>query len=57
MLLGSTLVLSNKSLDSPVRRRKNHDYLGIQIDLTEDQKVTMYDYINELIKETPAELL
>jgi Reverse transcriptase (RNA-dependent DNA polymerase) len=23
-------------MDSPVRRRKNHDYLGIQIDFTED---------------------
>jgi hypothetical protein len=37
-----------------VARGKVHDYLGIQIDFAEDQKVkmTMYD-----IKETPAELM
>jgi hypothetical protein len=46
-------------MDLPVRRGKIHEYLGIQIDFTEDQKVkmTMYDYIDELIKESPAELL
>jgi hypothetical protein len=46
-------------MDLPVRRGKIHDYLGIQIDFIEDQKVkmTMYDYIDELIKETPAELM
>jgi hypothetical protein len=46
-------------MDLPVRQGKLHDDLGIQIDFTEDQKVklTMYDYIDELIKETPAELM
>jgi hypothetical protein len=46
-------------MDLPVRRGKIHDYLGIQVDFTEDQKVkmTMYDYIDELINETPAELM
>jgi hypothetical protein len=46
-------------MDMQVRHGKLHDYLGIQIDFTEDQKVkmTMYDYIDELIKETPAKLM
>jgi hypothetical protein len=46
-------------MDLPVCQDKLHDYLGIQINFTGDQKVkmTMYDYIDELMKETPAELM
>jgi hypothetical protein len=46
-------------MDLPVRQGKIHDYLGIQVDFCEDHKVklTIYDYIEEQIKETPAELM
>jgi hypothetical protein len=46
-------------MDLPVWRGKIHDYLGIQVNFSEDQKVklTMYDYIEELINKTPVELM
>jgi hypothetical protein len=46
-------------MDLPVQQGKIHDYLGIQINFSEDQKVklTMYYYIEELIKEMPVELI
>jgi hypothetical protein len=46
-------------MDLLVRQGKIHDYLGIQINYSEDQKVklTMFDYIEELIKDTPSELM
>jgi hypothetical protein len=39
--------------------RKIHDYFGIQIDFTEagKAKMTMYDYTDELINETPKDLI
>jgi Reverse transcriptase (RNA-dependent DNA polymerase) len=48
-----------KELDVTVRRGKVHDYLGIQFDFSEEGKVimTMNDYITELFKEVPDDLL
>jgi hypothetical protein len=36
-----------------------HEYLGIQIDFSQDKKVKMmmYDYIKEFIQEVPANLV
>jgi Reverse transcriptase (RNA-dependent DNA polymerase) len=46
-------------MDVPVCWGKLHEYLGIQIDFSEDKKVkmTMYDYLDELIREGPANLM
>jgi hypothetical protein len=45
--------------DLTIRRGKVHDYLGIKIDFTTPGKVkmTMNDYISQLLEETPDELL
>jgi uncharacterized protein YeaC (DUF1315 family) len=48
-----------QKLDVTVRRGKVHDYLGLRIDFSEKGRVilSMYDFIAELLKETPEELL
>lgn len=40
-----------------VHRGRTHDYLGMQIDYTQRRKVifSMFDYINEVIKESPED--
>jgi Reverse transcriptase (RNA-dependent DNA polymerase) len=43
----------------PVTRGKIHDYLGIKIDFSQEGKVimSMFDYIDELLKECPEDLM
>ena len=40
-------------------RGKVHDYLGTTIDFSDDGKVkiTMYDYVDEMINELPTEMI
>jgi hypothetical protein len=46
-------------MDLPVWQGRIHDYLGIQVNFSEDQKVklTMYDHIDKLINKMPVELM
>jgi hypothetical protein len=48
-----------KNMDLTIRRGKIHDYFGIQFDFSTKGKVamTMHDYITELIKECPDDLM
>lgn len=48
-----------KDLPVPVTRGKIHDYLGIKIDFSNEGKVimSMCDYIDELLKEVPEDLI
>ena len=48
-----------KELDVTVRRGKIHDYLGVQFDFSQKGKVVMSmdDYIKELLKECPDDLM
>jgi hypothetical protein len=47
-----------QKLDLTVRRGKIHEYLGLRLDFSNRGKVvmTMFDYISELVKETPDDL-
>jgi hypothetical protein len=48
-----------KEYEVTVHRGKVHDYLGMQLDFSNKGKVvmTIHDYIDELIKEVPEDLL
>jgi hypothetical protein len=48
-----------KDMDLTITCGRVHDYLGIQIDFTKKGKVimTMFDYIDELLKECPEDLM
>jgi Reverse transcriptase (RNA-dependent DNA polymerase) len=58
-MIGSIKQEFGQKLDVTVRRGKIHDYLGLRIDFSEKGRVilSMYDFIAELLKETPEELL
>jgi hypothetical protein len=48
-----------KDMDLTIARGKIHDYLGIRIDFSKKGKVvmSMFDYIDELLKECPEDLM
>jgi hypothetical protein len=48
-----------KDMELTIKRGKVHDYLGIRFDFTEPGKVamTMFDFIDELLKECPDDLM